>query len=132
MRRRTAASSGRPCQLTRPASARTSPMAMRIVVVLPAPLDPQKPNIEPGATVNPTPSSTRFSPKLLCSPSNSSTDPPAVVITRPAPYRPFPLAPGRLAAVSSLGMSQENHPAQPPEGVGLDGLRTAAAGCRAC
>jgi uracil-DNA glycosylase family protein len=29
-------------------------------------------------------------------------------------------------------MSQENHPAQPPEGVGLDGLRTAAAGCRAC
>ena len=29
-------------------------------------------------------------------------------------------------------MNQENHPAQPPEGVGLDGLRTAAAGCRAC
>jgi uracil-DNA glycosylase len=29
-------------------------------------------------------------------------------------------------------MSQENVPAQPPEGVGLDGLRTAAAGCRAC
>jgi uracil-DNA glycosylase family protein len=29
-------------------------------------------------------------------------------------------------------MSQENHPAQPPSGVGLDGLRTAAAGCRAC
>jgi uracil-DNA glycosylase family protein len=29
-------------------------------------------------------------------------------------------------------MSQDNHPAQPPEGVGLDGLRTAAAGCRAC
>ena len=29
-------------------------------------------------------------------------------------------------------MSQENRPAQPPEGVGLDGLRTAAAGCRAC
>jgi DNA polymerase len=29
-------------------------------------------------------------------------------------------------------MSQENQPAQPPTGVGLDGLRTAAAGCRAC
>ena len=29
-------------------------------------------------------------------------------------------------------MSQENVPAQPPTGVGLDGLRTAAAGCRAC
>ena len=29
-------------------------------------------------------------------------------------------------------MSEENGPAQPPTGVGLDGLRTAAAGCRAC
>ncbi|SFK86395.1 DNA polymerase [Geodermatophilus ruber] len=29
-------------------------------------------------------------------------------------------------------MSQENAPAQPPNGVGLDGLRAAAAGCRAC
>ena len=53
-------------------------MAMRIVVVLPAPLDPQKPNIEPGATVKPTPSSTWLSPKVLCSPSNSSTGSPVV------------------------------------------------------
>ena len=29
-------------------------------------------------------------------------------------------------------MSQENVPAQPPTGVGLDGLRAAAAGCKAC
>ena len=29
-------------------------------------------------------------------------------------------------------MSQDNVPAQPPTGVGLDGLRAAAAGCRAC
>ncbi|WP_369130012.1 UdgX family uracil-DNA binding protein [Modestobacter roseus] len=29
-------------------------------------------------------------------------------------------------------MSSENHPAQPPSGVGLAGLREAAAGCRAC
>ena len=29
-------------------------------------------------------------------------------------------------------MSQENVPAQPPAGVGLEGLRAAAAGCRAC
>jgi uracil-DNA glycosylase family protein len=29
-------------------------------------------------------------------------------------------------------MSSENHPAQPPTGVGLAGLREAAAGCRAC
>ena len=30
------------------------------------------------------------------------------------------------------GMSQRNEPAQPPTGVGLDGLRSAAAKCRAC
>jgi uracil-DNA glycosylase family protein len=29
-------------------------------------------------------------------------------------------------------MSSENHPASVPDGVGLDGLRAAAAGCRAC
>jgi len=29
-------------------------------------------------------------------------------------------------------MSQENRPAEPPRGVGLDGLRQAAAGCTAC
>ena len=29
-------------------------------------------------------------------------------------------------------MSSENHPAQVPTGVGLEGLRAAAAGCRAC
>src|SRR4051812_23940429 len=29
-------------------------------------------------------------------------------------------------------MSERNHPAQPPSGVGLDGLRAAAAGCKAC
>src|SRR6195952_2995771 len=29
-------------------------------------------------------------------------------------------------------MSTDNHPAQPPSGVGLAGLREAAAGCRAC
>ena len=51
-------------------------MAIRIVVVLPAPFEPQKPNIAPGATAKPTPSSTRLAPKLLCNPSNSSTRPP--------------------------------------------------------
>jgi DNA polymerase len=30
------------------------------------------------------------------------------------------------------GVSQENQPARPPTGVGLEGLRAAAAGCRAC
>src|SRR5688572_24714334 len=81
-------SSDRPCHRTSPASGRTRPIAMRIVVVLPAPFDPQKPNMEPGATVKPTPSSTRLSPKLLWSPSNSSTCPPDrswIFLHRPYP-----------------------------------------------
>src|SRR3954451_67481 len=132
MRRRTSWSRSRPCQRTAPASGRTRPIAMRIVVVLPAPFEPQNPNIEPGATTNPTPSSTWLSPKLLCSPSNSSTwFLPAVAIA--GPHR-IGRSPSRRALRCGVidGMSQENRPAQPPEGVGLDGLRTAAAGCRAC
>src|SRR3954468_12527268 len=105
-------------------------MAMRIVVVLPAPLEPQKPNIDPGATVKPTPSSTWLSPKLLCNPSNSSTCPPDLSFL----YRPYlrgPLAPGPFLRCHQH-MSDRNELAQPPAGVGLDGLRSAAAGCRAC
>ena len=41
-------------------------MMIRMVVVLPAPFAPTKPNISPGRTVNDTPSSARFAaPKLL-------------------------------------------------------------------
>jgi hypothetical protein len=58
-------------------------MAIRIVVVLPAPLEPQNPNIDPGATAKLTPSRTWFAPKLLRSSSNSSTRPPAVVVADP-------------------------------------------------
>src|SRR3954447_19879668 len=130
MRRRVSWLRGAPCQRTSPASARTRPMAIRIVVVFPAPLDPQKPNIDPGATVKPTPSSTWLSPKLLCSPSNSSTCSPAVTGCRRKPYRRRALARGgRLRCHRGM---RENEPAQPPSGVGLEGLRTAAAGCRAC
>src|SRR3954462_272038 len=150
-RRRLAWSSDRPRQRTSPASGRTRPMAMRIVVVLPAPLDPQNPNIDPGATVKPTPSSTWLSPKLLWSPSNSSTCPPdrrRSFLSRTvsgAPARSGP--PGesrrprqdfraRIARGPPLRchqhMSDRNGLAQPPAGVGLDGLRAAAAGCRAC
>src|SRR3954471_10945647 len=156
MRRRLSWSSTRPRQRTSPASGRTSPIAMRMVVVLPAPLDPQKPSIDPGATVNPTPSSTRMSPKLLCSPSNSSTRPPcqflrrSVMRTRRAepPLTSGSGAPGHAAdrsgalardrvvrchrRMSDRSDSDRNDIAQPPEGVGLDGLRKAAAGCRAC
>ena len=37
-------------------------MMMRMVVVLPAPLGPTKPNIWPGSTANETPSSATRSP----------------------------------------------------------------------
>ena len=97
-------------------------MAIRIVVVLPAPLEPQKPNIEPGATVKPTPSSTWLSPKLLCSPSNSSTGSSRRRCRRraPKPYRP----PRRLARGDAPGcgvigaMSQENGVGAAAAGVG--------------
>src|SRR3954453_15800284 len=129
MRRRVSWSSGAPCHRTSPASARTKPRAIRIVVVLPAPLEPQNPNIDPGATVNPTPSSTWLSPKLLCSPSNSSTRS-SLVGCCPETYRRRPLARGgRLR--SNRGNS-ENIPAHAPARVGFEGLGTAAAGCRAC
>src|SRR5829696_7372337 len=131
MRRRTAWSSGRPRQRTSPASGRTSPIAIRIDVVLPAPLEPQKPNMDPGVTEKVTPSSTRLSPKLLWSPSNSSTSPPAA-----GDRCSRTVSAARLAAGTAVrchrGMSAEEGRAQPPPGVGLDGLRAAAAGCRAC
>src|SRR3954454_17880344 len=151
MRRRVSWSSGAPCHRTSPASARTSPRAIRMVVVLPAPLDPQNPNIDPGATVKPTPSSTWLSPKLLCSPSNSSTCPPdrrRSFLSRTvsgAPARSGPPGGGRrprqdfrarIARWPPLRchqhMSDRNGLAQPPGRVGLYGLRAAAAGCLAC
>ncbi|GAA4959876.1 hypothetical protein GCM10023205_23700 [Yinghuangia aomiensis] len=46
---------------------------MRIVVVLPAPLVPTKPNICPGATENDSPRNTVLSPKRFASRSSSST-----------------------------------------------------------
>src|SRR5258708_6827577 len=44
---------------------------MLIVVVLPAPLGPRKPNTSPGATSNSTPRTASISPKLLASPLTS-------------------------------------------------------------
>ena len=43
---------GVPRQVTRPASGSRTPSAIRIVVVLPAPLAPRKPNTWPGGTSN--------------------------------------------------------------------------------
>ncbi|WP_304528905.1 UdgX family uracil-DNA binding protein [Blastococcus haudaquaticus] len=79
--------------------------------------------------MKPTPSSTRLSPKLLWSPSNSSTCPPEIVGCRT-------VSAAHLASRAALRchrrMTGEQGRAQPPDGVGLDGLRAAAAGCRAC
>ena len=43
---------GRPCQRTSPASGSSTPSAIRIVVVLPAPFGPTNPTISPSGTAN--------------------------------------------------------------------------------
>ena len=53
---------GTPSKTTSPRSAASTPRMIRIVVVLPAPLGPTKPNIWPAPTVNDTPSSATTSP----------------------------------------------------------------------
>jgi len=57
-----AASTGRPRQRTSPRSGASTPSTIRIVVVLPAPLGPTKPNSWPGSTEKDTPSSATTSP----------------------------------------------------------------------
>src|SRR3954468_24629081 len=60
-----------------------------------------------------------------------------------APGYPGRVAPNRFSGAPAVALARggrlrshrgmtENEPAQPPSGVGLEGLRTAAAGCRAC
>src|SRR4051794_1001233 len=61
-RARVARSTRSPCQRTEPASGSSTPRMMRIVVVLPAPFGPTKPNSCPGSTVNDSPSSATTSP----------------------------------------------------------------------
>src|SRR4051794_23100496 len=150
-RRRLAWSSDRPRQRTSPASGRTRPLAMRIVVLLPAPVDPRNPVIDPGATVSPPPTSAWLSPKLVwarasssaCRPDRRSSCLSRTVWGRPARQgppgggrRPRQDFRARIARGPPLRchqhMSDRNGLAQPPAGVGLDGLRAAAAGCRAC
>src|SRR5690606_5751520 len=65
--------SGLPFQRSSPESARSTPMRILMVVVLPAPLAPTNPNISPGRTVRLTPRSASFSPYRLRSSRTSST-----------------------------------------------------------
>src|SRR5689334_10406906 len=59
---------GLPLQSTSPPSIPSTPMTMRIVVVLPAPLPPTKPVSRPGRTSKVTPSTAVVSPKRRVSP----------------------------------------------------------------
>ena len=70
--RRDSKDTGPPRQRTSPESAANTPMAIRIVVVLPAPFAPTNPNIWPGRTVNDTESNATIWPYRLCTASNSS------------------------------------------------------------
>ena len=65
MRCRTARSTGRPSQRTSPESASSTPSTIRIVVDLPAPLEPTKPTISPARTSIDRSRSARTSPYVL-------------------------------------------------------------------
>jgi hypothetical protein len=84
-RRRVSASTSRPRQRTLPASACSTPSAIRIAVVFPAPFGPTNPTISPAGTRNDTSSSATTSPKRRTNPTNSSASVPdgtAVTATR--------------------------------------------------
>src|SRR5271167_35656 len=55
----------KPPTIARPDVGRSNPVRILIVVVLPAPLGPKKPNISPGATAKLMPSTAVASPKRL-------------------------------------------------------------------
>src|SRR3990170_6231776 len=57
----------------RPASGRSRPVTIERVVVLPAPLGPTIPKIDPACTVRSMPATATVSPNRLTSPSISST-----------------------------------------------------------
>src|SRR5438270_11720440 len=70
-----------PLNVTRPPLGAIWPVAMRKLVVLPAPLGPSSPTTSPAFTSNDTPLTTSRRPKYLTSPSTSSSAmprPPAV------------------------------------------------------
>ncbi len=69
---------GVPSQRTSPASAASTPSAMRMVVVLPAPLLPTKPNSSPARTSNVVSRKATTSPYRLEMPSISSRPSPTV------------------------------------------------------
>src|SRR5665647_1551305 len=71
--RRSAAVAGSPFQRTSPPLIASTPMIIRMLVVLPAPFPPTNPAIVPSATRNPTWSTATWSPKYRTTLSSSST-----------------------------------------------------------
>src|SRR5512143_630541 len=74
-----------------PASARVSPAAMEISVVLPAPFGPSRPKNSPGATAKLTPASACTGPKRRATSTNST----AAVMRNGNPAPPCAPGPGR-------------------------------------
>ena len=72
MRERTAAASALPSTSIRPLVGATSPSAMRRLVVLPAPLGPRNPRIDPALAANDSPSTAVNAPYLLVTSSRTS------------------------------------------------------------
>src|SRR6266566_151328 len=67
----------RPSMHTRPASGRTKPAMLRMIVVLPQPDGPRSVSSRPGGTVSVTSSTARTLPYCLTKPSRSRRRPPA-------------------------------------------------------
>src|SRR6185436_10381397 len=80
--------------MTRPESARRSPLIRLNSVVLPAPLGPSMPSVSPAATDSVTPSATLSAPKLLLMLSSARMAAILLEISRSCSRPPSPLGPG--------------------------------------
>src|SRR5437588_3740841 len=78
----------RPPMVTYPPDGRTNPSAIRSVVVLPAPLGPRKPVIEPGSTVKLSRSTARMLPLNTLESSWTTICPSAGAVSWPGVTRP--------------------------------------------
>ena len=122
MRRRAPGRAAGPASAPRRRRRGPAPCAMRIVVVLPAPLAPKKPNIDPGATAKPT-RRARGCRRSSCGARRTRAPcSPVVVVAARAPYRP--LASRRRRRVRCHRRHEpRNCPRNRPRASGLAGLR---------
>ncbi len=80
---------GAPFHRTSPESANSTPIAIRMEVVLPAPFAPTKPNISPGRTLKVRSCRATVSPYRLVTRSNSSIGPLPADTLVPSGFRTF-------------------------------------------